>query len=270
MLIAMPMVLVSVMTTGHRSEPPSRSLGMLTALSIWESAGLAVVNVMDQTATNVIPAKNTPPKSTAPVSVMLTGLERTAASTTVHVTQSATRVWDPGPLAVSPAFLMPTKTDLARVFAKTGIEATARVRKNRAPATGMENSVTPGSAPVPLDVAHAPPDTSPSSVNPAVPTPSGTKTESVAVTTTGLATSARNTSESAIAAVTAAMAQPTVAVTIVRITLPLIMASVYAMTDGLDLTAHSGRVAVTTNVLGAMTRPQLTDLDTPSSTVFTV
>lgn len=262
----MVMVLVSVTTTGHRSEPPSRSSGMLTALSTWESAGLAVVNAMDQTATNVIPAKNTPPKSTEPVSVIQTGSERTAASTTVHVTLSATRVWDPGPQAVSPAFLMPTKTTMASVFAKTGI----KLAKNGVPAPGLENSVTPGPAPVPLDVAHAPPDTSPSSVNHAVPTPSGTKTASVAVTTTGLAISARNTSESAIVAATAALAQPTVAVTRVRITLPLITASVYAMTDGLDLTAHSGRVAVTTNALGAMIRPQLTDLDTPSSTVFTV
>lgn len=218
---------------------------MLTALYTWESAGPIVVSATGQTSTNAHSAKNTQRTPMECVPVVLIGPEKTVASLMDSVIKSATAVWDPGPQAVLTASLTLTKTSVESVYVSSGIGPLTPMVMER----GQETVVTNGLEPVPLAALHAPTDTSPSSVQSALSTPTGMKTVSVAVTTTIPATNAKNILESVIHAATAVMAQQTAIVMIAHCMLAqTTMEIVRAMMVGQDLTVRSGKDTATITV----------------------
>jgi hypothetical protein len=93
-LIAMLMVLVYVMMTGHRTTQELRSSDMPIVLSIWENAGPTVKVVMDPNLMTVRPVNITQHWPTVFALAALTGSVKTVVNTTVSATPTVTDVLD--------------------------------------------------------------------------------------------------------------------------------------------------------------------------------
>jgi len=140
-------------------------------------------------------------------------------------------------------------------------------------AAGVEITVPSGLDTALMDVPPVPTDTSQNNVQHVSQMHSGTKTVSVNVTQTGLATTVMSTLENVTNVVMDVLIQAMMLVTNVPSTPKTKMENVCVVQAGPEVTVLSGRAFVTTNVKAAMTRQTATmkmEMDPPTTTVSTV
>ena len=190
-------------------------------------------------------------------------------NSTVSVTPTVTDVLDQMPMIVSIVYQTLMKTIRDSVSVSHGIEL---VIKNIR-AAGVEITVPSGLDTALMDVPPVPTDTSQNNVQHVSQMHSGTKTVSVNVTQTGLATTVMSTLENVTNVVMDVLIQAMMLVTNVPSTPKTKMENVCVVQAGPEVTVLSGRAFVTTNVKAAMTRQTATlkmEMDPPTTTVSTV
>jgi len=194
---------------------------------------------------------------------------KTVVNTTVSVTPTVTDVLDQMPMIVSIVYQTLMKTIRESVSVSHGIELMIMNME----AAGVEITVPNGMDSALMHVAPVPTDTSQNNVKHVCQMHSGTKTVSVNVTQTGLATTVMSTLENVTNVVTDVLIQAMMLVTNVPSTPNLRMELVCVWQAGPEVTVLSGRAFVTTNVKAAMTRHTATlkmEMDPPTTTVSTV